>query len=95
MIDDVIDRINKKIADNIPRAIEQIYESINKIREQGYKPKKIILCTLKSFLDAQSRVSFYSEKPTGITYFFGLKVEERVLRKPNGELIEVAFECEK
>ena len=88
----MIDRIDKKMVDNIPRAIEQIYESINEIQEQGYTPKKIILCTLKPFLDAQSRVSFYSEKPK---YFFGLKVEERVLRKPNGELIEIAFECEK
>jgi len=76
-----IEKIEEKIIELQPLVESQFITALNKIKECGYKPKLAIVLPNKVI-------------PEGINNIFGIFIEHRILRTPDGKLIEILFEVE-
>jgi len=85
MKDTDLDRINRKIEESNKLAFEEIHKAYDSILKHGYKPVSIILCT---------KTPLTRNLGKDVTSYLGMKIKERKLYTPNGELIPIAFEVE-
>ena len=73
------DRLQSNINDLLPKIDNKVIEELNKIRTNGFNPKILIVPPNSLF-------------PEGVNSFCGVFVEHRLLRKPDGEIIDILFE---
>ena len=73
------DRIQSKINDLLPKIDNQFIEALNTFRENGFNPKVAVIPPNTLI-------------PEGVNQFYGIFIEHRLLRKPDGEIIDVLFE---
>ena len=74
-------RIEKKLKEIEPKAESQFMDALAEIKNLGYKPKLAII--LPNYII-----------PEGINNIFGIPIEHRVIRTPDGKMIPILFECE-
>lgn len=73
------ERIQSKINEILPKIDNQVIEALNEIRKKGFNPKVMIVLPNSLF-------------PEGVNSFCGVFIEHRILRKPNGEIVDILFE---